>query len=119
MRLQPDWRELTDEEEAELTRLRHELDALDAALDEDSVEDDPRWENETRSPPQSKPCVSQPASGTRISSHTLAWSSRSAHDGEAYATLGVVRQSDEKTIKASANGWRGQSRVMTLWLTTR
>jgi ParB family chromosome partitioning protein len=44
MRLQPEWREYTDEEEAELTRLRDELDALDAALDEDSIEDDPRWD---------------------------------------------------------------------------
>ena len=33
MRLQPEWRDYTDEEEAELMRLRDELDALDAALD--------------------------------------------------------------------------------------
>jgi hypothetical protein len=44
MRLQPEWRDYTDEEEAELTRLRDELDALDAALEEDSIEDDPRWD---------------------------------------------------------------------------
>src|SRR5690606_8026958 len=43
-RLQPDWRAFTDGEEAEISRLRCELEALDAALDDDSVEDDPRWE---------------------------------------------------------------------------
>src|SRR5690606_7027613 len=53
MRLQPDWWEYTDVEEAELARLQGELEALDAALDEDSVEDDPRWETSSVSHPAS------------------------------------------------------------------
>jgi hypothetical protein len=113
MRLQPDWREYTDEEEAELTRLRDELDALDAALDEDSIEEDPRWENETRSPPQSKPCVSQPASGTRISSHTLAWSSRSVMTGKPMPRWALSGSLTRRRSRTSANGWRGQRPVMT------
>jgi ParB family chromosome partitioning protein len=47
LRLQPDWREFSDAEEAELSRLRGELEALDAALDDDSVEDDPRSGDES------------------------------------------------------------------------
>jgi ParB family chromosome partitioning protein len=99
MRLQPDWREYTDAEEAELTRLRHELDALDAALDEDSIEEDPRWEERD----------TLAASIETLRQSARVWNKdliahagvviAIAHDGEAYATLGVVRQPDEKTIK--------------------
>ncbi len=99
IRLQPDWRDYTDEEEAELTRLRDELDALDAALDEDSLEEDPRWD--TRD--------TLAASIEALRQSARVWNMELiahagvviaiSHDGEAYATLGVVRQSDEKTIK--------------------
>jgi len=99
MRLQPDCREYTDAEEAELTRLRHELDALDAALDEDSIEEDPRWEERD----------TLAASIETLRQSARVWNAdliahagvviAIAHDGEAYATLGVVRQPDEKKLK--------------------
>lgn len=100
LRLQPDWRALTEAEEAETSRLRSELEALDAALDEDSVEDDPRWE--TRD-------------DLAGAIETLRQSARDwdqdliahagvvlsiSHDGDVQATLGVIRSSDEKTVKA-------------------
>ena len=100
LRLQPDWRALTEAEEAETSRLRSELEALDAALDEDSVEDDPRWE--TRD-------------DLAAAIETLRQSARDwdqdliahagvvlsiSHDGDVHATLGVIRSSDEKTVKA-------------------
>ena len=99
MRLQPDWRDYTDEEEAELSRLRDELDALDAALDEDSIEEDPRWDARD----------TLAASIETLRQSARVWNKDLIahagvviainHDGETYATLGVVRQSDEKTIK--------------------
>lgn len=99
-RLQPDWREFTDAEEAELSRLRGELETLDTALDNDSVEDDPRWE--TRD-------------DLTAAIETLRQSAREwdadliahagvvlsiGHDGNVQATLGVIRSSDEKAVKA-------------------
>jgi len=99
MRLQSDWRDYTDAEEAELARLRDELDALDAALDEDSIEEDPRWDARD----------TLAASIETLRQSARVWNMDLIvhagvviainHDGEAYATLGVVRQSDEKTIK--------------------
>ncbi len=99
MRLQPDWREYTDEEEASLTRLRDELDALDAALDGDSIEEDPRWEmRDTLAA-----AIETLRQSARVWNKDLIAHAGVViainHDGEAYATLGVVRQSDEKTIK--------------------
>jgi len=99
MRLQPDWREYTDEEEADLSRLRGELDALDAALDEDSIEDDPRWEDRDTL----AAAIETLRQSARVWNADLIAQAGVViainHDGEAYATLGVVRQSDEKTIK--------------------
>jgi len=43
LRLQPIWRDATDAEEAQMQQFREKIDALDAALDDSSVEDDPRW----------------------------------------------------------------------------
>jgi ParB family transcriptional regulator, chromosome partitioning protein len=99
MRLQPDWRDYTDAEEAELTRLRDELDALDAALDEDSIEDDPRWDaRDTLSAAIETLRQSARVWNTDLIAHAGVVIAVN-HDGAAYATLGVVRQSDEKTIK--------------------
>ena len=99
MRLQPEWRDYTDDEEAELTRLRDELDALDAALDEDSIEDDPRWDaRDTLAAAIETLRQSARFWNKDLIAHAGVVIAIN-HDGEAYATLGVVRQSDEKTIK--------------------
>jgi ParB family chromosome partitioning protein len=99
-RLQPDWREFTDAEEAELSRLRSELEALDAALDDDSVEDDPRWE--TRD--DLAAAIEALRQSARIWDQDLIAHAgvvlSISHDGDVQATLGVVRSSDEKTVKA-------------------
>ena len=98
-RLQPEWREYTDEEEAELTRLRGELDELDAALDEDSIENDPRWDaHDTLAAAIETLRQSARVWNTDLIAHAGVVIAINP-DGEAYATLGVVRQSDEKTIK--------------------
>jgi ParB family chromosome partitioning protein len=99
-RLQPDWREFTDAEEAELSRLRSELEALDAALDDDSVEDDPRWE--TRD--DLAAAIETLRQSARVWDADLIAHAgvilSISHDGDVQATLGVIRQSDEKTVKA-------------------
>lgn len=98
-RLQPEWRDYTDDEEVELTRLRDELDALDAALDEDSIEDDPRWEKRDTL----AAAIETLRQSARVwNKDLIAYAGvviAINHDGGAYATLGVVRQSDEKTIR--------------------
>ena len=100
MRLQPDWREFTDEEEAELARLRRDMDALDAALDNDSVEEDPRWEiRDTIAGAIESLRQSARVWDRELIAHAGVVMSIS-HDGDAHATLGVVRHSDEKTVKA-------------------
>ena len=100
MRLQPDWREFTDEEETELARLRGDLDALDAALDDDSVEDDPRWDTrDTLAGAIEALRQSARVWDRELIAHAGVVMSIS-NDGQAHATLGVVRQSDEKTVKA-------------------
>jgi len=100
MRLQPDWRELTDEEEAELARLRGGMDALDTALDNDSVEEDPRWEiRDTIAGAIESLRQSARVWDRELIAHAGVVMSIS-HDGDAHATLGVVRHSDEKTVKA-------------------
>jgi ParB family transcriptional regulator, chromosome partitioning protein len=99
MRLQPEWRDHTDDEEVELPRLRGELDALDAALDDNSIEDDPRWDaRDTLAAAIETLRQSARVWNTDLIVHAGVVIAIN-HDGEAYATLGVVRQSDEKTIR--------------------
>lgn len=98
-RLQPDWREYTDEEETELARLRGDLEALDAALDDDSIEDDPRWETrDTIAGEIESLRQSARVWNPEIIAHAGVVLSIS-HDGEQHAALGVVRQADEKMVK--------------------
>lgn len=99
-RLQPEWREFTDGDEVELARLRGELEALDAALDDDSVEDDPRWETRDTIAGEIESLRQSARVWDReIIAHAGVVLSIS-QNGEAHATLGVVRQSDEKKVKA-------------------
>jgi len=98
-RLQPDWREFTDAEEAELARLRGELEVLDAALDDNSVEDDPRWEtrDDLAGAIETQRQAARAWDADLIAHAGVVLSI--GHDGEVHATLGVIRPSDEKTIK--------------------
>jgi ParB family chromosome partitioning protein len=76
------------------------LEALDAALDDDSVEDDPRWETRDTIAGEIESLRQSARVWDReIIAHAGVVLSIS-HDGEAHATLGVVRQSDEKSVKA-------------------
>jgi ParB family chromosome partitioning protein len=99
-RLQPEWRELDSGEQAEMDRLKGELVALDDALDRDSVEDDPRWETrddlaagiETlRQSARDWDKELKPLAGVVLSID---------HEGRVHSAFGVVRQADEKTIRA-------------------
>jgi ParB family chromosome partitioning protein len=99
-RLQPDWRALTDAEEAELARLRADLATLDAALDEDSVEDDPRWEARD----DLAAAIETLRQSARVWDADLIAHAgvvlSIGHDGEFHAAPGIVRRSDEKAVKA-------------------
>ena len=99
VRIQPDWRDHTPEEEAELGRLRGEMDALDEALDADSVEDDPRWDRRDDLAGQIEALrqsarVWDPALKA-LSGVVLSIS----YEGELNAVSGVVRAADEKAVK--------------------
>jgi ParB family chromosome partitioning protein len=100
LRLQPDWRAFTDGEEAELSRLRSELEALDAAVDDDSVEDDPRWEtrDDLAAAIETLRQAARVWDADMIAHAGVVLSL--SHDGDVQATLGVIRQADEKTVKA-------------------
>ncbi len=99
-RLQPIWRDATPEEEAELQRLQSEIDTLDEALDQDSVEDDPRWEARDTLAGQLE-TIRQAA---RVWPPTLIAHAGVVlsidYDGHSCATCGFVRQNDEKTVRA-------------------
>lgn len=100
LRLQPDSREFTEAEEAELARLRGELETLDTALDDDSVEDDPRWvtRDDLAAAIETLRQSARVWDADMISHAGVILSID--HDGEVHASLGVIRQSDERTIKA-------------------
>lgn len=99
-RLQPIWRDATPDEEAELQRLQSKIDALDEALDHDSVEDDPRWEARDTLAGQLE-TIRQAA---RVWPPTLIAHAGVVlsidHDGHACATCGFIRQDDEKAVRA-------------------
>lgn len=98
-RLQPDWRDHTPEEEAELTRLRSELNTLDEALDADSIEEDPRWDTRDDLAAQ----IETLRQATRVWDPTLMALSgvvlSISYDGELSTVSGVVRASDEKAVR--------------------
>lgn len=115
MRLQPDWREFTEEEEAGLARLRGELEALDAALDDDSVEDDPRWET--------RDDIAAAIETLRQSARV--WDAELiaragvvlsiGHDGEPQATLGLTRASMRR-LSGRFSGRKPRRRKQTMKL---
>jgi len=98
-RIQPDWRDPTPEEEVELARLRADLDALDEAIDADSIEEDPRWDRRDDLAGQIE-TIRQTARVWDPALMSLAGVVLSvSHDGDLNAVCGVVRPGDEKTVR--------------------
>jgi ParB family chromosome partitioning protein len=98
-RIQPDWRDHTPEEEAELTRLRSEIETLDEALDVDSVEDDPRWDQRDELAGQVE-AIRQEARVWDSELMPLAGVVLSiGHDGDFNVARGIVRPEDEKAVR--------------------
>jgi ParB family chromosome partitioning protein len=99
-RLYPEWRDPTSEETAELDRLEAAIDELDAALEANGVEDDPRWstrddlEAEYETIRQGARCWNgdlMKMAGVLLSVD---------RDGGVQATEGVVRTEDQKSVHA-------------------
>lgn len=100
MRLHPEWRDPTAEEQAELDRISRELEKLDADLDVDSEEDDARWSQRD----------DLEAAYETIRLAARCWSDdikqlagvmlSIAHDGSITVTEGFVRTEDEKRVAA-------------------
>jgi len=99
-RLHPEWRDPTAEEQAELDRLTAEIEVLDADLEANAVDDDPRWterddlEAAYETIRQAGRCWSpdvMAVSGVMLSID---------HDGEVSATEGLVRCDDQKRVDA-------------------
>jgi len=99
MRIQPDWRDPTPEEEAELMRLRGEIDALDEAIDADSIEEDPRWDTRDDLAGQVE-TLRQAARVWDPALMALAGVVLSiSYEGKLSTITGVVRAEDEKAVR--------------------
>ena len=97
-RIHPELRDYTTEEETELKRLRGELDALDEALESDSIDDDPRWDQRDALAGQIE-TIRQDARVWDPDLMKLAGVVLSVnHNGDLDVTVGVVRAEDEKTV---------------------
>lgn len=104
VRLYPSWREPTPEEQGELDRLQSEIDALDAALEASSVDDDPRW-TEKDDLEAAYETIRQGARTWNPALMALAGVVLSiAHDGEIAASEGHVRKVDQKMVEAVQKG---------------
>jgi len=98
-RIQPDWRDHTADEEAELNRLRDELNTLDEALDADSIEDDPRWDKRDDLSGQIE-AIRQSARVWDRDLMALAGVVLSiSREGDLNTVSGVVRPEDEKAVR--------------------
>jgi ParB family chromosome partitioning protein len=102
-RIQPDWRDYTSDEEAELARLREEMNALDEALDADSVEDDPRWDKRDDLAGQ----IETIRQSARVWDPELVALSgvvlSVSYEGHLSAVCGVVRPNDEAAVREIKN----------------
>lgn len=99
-RLYPEWRDPTPDEQAELDRLSTEIEALDAELEANAVDDDPRWTQrddleaayETiRQTGRAWPADLKQVGGVMLSI---------SHDGELAVTEGLVAKADQKSVEA-------------------
>lgn len=99
-RLHPEWRDPTPEEQAELDRISGEIEALDAAIEADGVDDDVRWTQRD----------DLEASHETIRQAARCWSAEVMalsgvmlsidHDGDVSASEGLVRADDQKRVDA-------------------
>lgn len=99
-RVQQVLRTATSEEESELQRLESEIAALDDALDQDSVEDDPRWEMRDTLEGQLEALRQTlhvwPAEMINHAGVVLSID----HAGRERISYGLVRSSDERKVRA-------------------
>lgn len=100
VRLHAEWRDATPEEQSELDRISGEIEALDADLDANGIDDDPRWtqrddlEAAYETIRQAARCWSTEVmalSGVMLSID---------HDGEVSFAEGLVRTDDQKRVEA-------------------
>lgn len=97
-RVHPSWRQPTDDEAKELERLTAAIEALDAALEADSVEDDPRW-SERDDLEAAYETIRQAAHIWDPAQIALAGVSLGiAYDGSLSVTKGLVRASEEAAL---------------------
>lgn len=108
LRLHPDWRDPTSAEQAELDRLIAAIDALDAQLEADSAENDPRWsarddlEAAYETIRQAGRCWT--AEQKQLGGVMLSVD----HDGDLVATEGLVRGADQTRAEAFLRRQRGE-----------
>lgn len=97
-RLHPAWRDPTTEEQAELDRISAEIETLDAEIEANGVDDDPRWTQrddleaayETiRQAGRCWTCDAMALAGVVLSID---------HEGEITASEGLVRADDQKRV---------------------
>ena len=99
-RLHPQWRDPTPDEQSELDRITKEIEKLDADLEADGIDDDPRWsqrddlEAAYETIRQAARCWLPEAK--QVAGVVLSLS----HDGEVSATEGLVRNEDQKRAQA-------------------
>lgn len=108
-RLQPDWRDPTEAEQAELNRLSAEIEALDAELDLNAEDDDPRWS--TRDDLEAAyETIRQAGRCWSVDKKQIGGVLLSiGHDGGLVASEGLVRVDDQKRLNAFLKQQRGDA----------
>jgi ParB family chromosome partitioning protein len=99
-RLHAEWRDPTAEEQAELDRISGELEKLDADLDANGVEDDPRW---TQRDDLEAAYETIRQAGRYWTGEVMGLSGVMLsidHGGEVITTEGLVRAEDQKRVEA-------------------
>ena len=100
IRLHPEWRDPTLEEQAELDRISGEIEKLDAELDASSIDDDPRWSIRDELEATYE-LVRQAGRYWSLEVKQLAGVVLSVdRDGSISASEGLVRNEDENRAKA-------------------
>jgi ParB family chromosome partitioning protein len=99
-RLHAEWRDPTADEQAELDRISGEIETLDADLDANGVEDDPRW---TQRDDLEAAYETIRQAGRCWTGEVMALSGVMLsidHGGEVIASEGLVRVEDQKRVEA-------------------